>query len=112
MKASEIKLGGFYVSKTGWQVREVAQPTSDGRFNWYDYKLSDGQPIGDGICAKESFAQWAERTAIPDEISRMQTVEARELQLMRSLEFAEAVLKNVPDHFLLSEIRRRGLKLD
>lgn len=112
MKASEITIGEFYVSKTGWQVREAVRGTQDGRVHWYDYALSDGEPIGDGICSYESLARWAERIATPDEITRLRIVEARQKQLDRGVEFASLVLKSIPDEMLLDDVRRRGLKLE
>jgi hypothetical protein len=109
MKSFQVRVGGFYVNESKYMVRELTHEDEAGNVHWRSYYLPTGEPTGDSLmCSPGRILQWADREASPEEVSRMQQLDAGLKERARVIEWAELVLKNLPDEQLLAEVRRRG----
>lgn len=69
----DVKPGKFYVSRTGWLIREIVKEQSLDDIYWRDWFLDTGVPIADrlALCSKRTIATWAGREATEEEIARL-----------------------------------------
>jgi hypothetical protein len=113
MKSFQVRVGGFYVNDNKGLVREIRSETGDGDVQWQAYELRDGAPSpgGSGLCSKNTIFQWATREATEEEISMMQTYEARTNEMKKEFELLDGILKALPDEMLIAEAQRRGLTI-
>jgi hypothetical protein len=90
LTASQIKVGGFYVSESKGLVREVWDE-KDGEVYWRAYVLRTGEPVGRGLmCSKHHLTRWADREAAPDEVARMRRDRADVKDAARMMEFVDS----------------------
>jgi hypothetical protein len=110
MKPEDIRRGGFYVSTTGWLVREIIDELGED-VCWRDYALSDGKPMATGahLCSRRALARWAGRMATPEEAARMQVGRALAAEMARNAARIQAALGAASDAQILEEVHRRGL---
>jgi len=112
MKATEFKVGHFYVNKDEGLARELYAEIDEGVFYWRSYDLETGKATGDKLmCSRTRMAQWSEREATPEEVARFGRTEFHDRERMNATICAELFLQTCPDGMLLNEVRRRGLKL-
>jgi hypothetical protein len=109
MKASELQEGDFITNETF--VRELISLGDDGYY-YLDYTLSDGAPIGQGICSPESLARWAKRCATAEEIDRMDRAGARSNIVARERAAMFRYVHMAPTWLLEQELLRRRSRMD
>lgn len=113
MKPSEIKVGHFYVKSGLGLAREIYAEADNGYVYWRSYDLNTGRSTGDSLmCSKTTLAQWADREATPEEASRFACRDEEFIEQAKAWDFANTLLKALPDEMLLDEVRRRGLNLE
>ena len=114
IKANQVAVGQYYVSKTEVFVREIVQEADSNYILWRDYQLDTGEPVSTrpSKCLKQTIAQWAGRIATPEEVARMRRDEAISNERLRSTMIVRMALHDASDEELLSEVRRRGLSLE
>ncbi len=109
MKKFEVRVGGFYVNQRKDLVREITNNDWAGKVHWRSYYLRTGEATGDFLmCSPEHILKWADREASLEEVSRLKRLDAAAKESARAIEWAEIVLKNMPDDRLFAEVRRRG----
>lgn len=111
LSPGEIKPGKFYANE--YLIREIVEENEEGNVHWRSYILEDGSSTGDsGLCSKQSIRKWADREATPEEIARLQRQEAQSKERERDRELTYRILRELPDEFLIAEVRRRGLVIN
>jgi hypothetical protein len=112
LNATQIKVGGFYVSEKKGLVREVWKE-ENGDVHWRSYEFGSGEATGDNlVCSKNTLVQWADREATLEELARMKRTHADIKDMARTMELVEMMLHNISDERLLAEVRRRGLTVN
>ncbi len=112
MKGSKVRVGGFYVNESKHLVREITHEDENGNVHWRSYELDDGRATGDFLmCSPYQILRWADREATPEEVARMERSDALLKEAARLMDWAEGVLRNVPDEQLFAEVRRRGRRV-
>lgn len=114
IKANQVAVGQYYVSKTEIFVREIVQEGDCEYILWRDYQLDTGEPISTrpSRCLKQTIAQWAGRIATSEEVARMRKDEAISNERLHATMTVRMALHDASDEELLSEVRRRGLNLE
>jgi hypothetical protein len=111
VRPDEIKVGKIYAN--AYLIREIVEENEEGNVFWRSYILEDGSPTGDsGLCSKQTIRKWADRDATAEEVARLQRQEAQAQEVERDRELAHRVLRELPDEFLIAEVKRRGLVIN
>jgi len=109
MKATELQVGDFVTNETF--VRELISSGVEGYY-YLDYLLSDGVPIGQGVCSPHSLARWAKRCATAGEIDRLDRVGARSNIVQREQAAMFRYVQTAPTWLLEQELLRRRSRVD
>jgi hypothetical protein len=106
----DVQVGKFFVC--GYMVREIAREEGENVI-YYTYLLDTGEPMYEtsDLCSKRQITRVAQREATLEEISRMQKRKARDSESYHGRKMAMEILEQIPDAWLVEEVKRRGLSV-
>jgi hypothetical protein len=109
MNVQDIRVGGFYLSKTGIFVREV-QLCDEDTVSYQGYLFASGEPANTGACTIATLATWAARTLDSDEIRKLHREQAADDRIERRNAYVRGALRIATNDELRGEMTRRGLR--